>query len=311
MSEFVSEFVSDSVHLRLLENPGVLWQRTIEQTQHALSCGALLSIPTTHEFIEQAGAKFLVRTVTNLIRKEVSDLKQKQEEIATGKPINPFLPYDRDLFVVDISDTHVCLLNKFNVADHHLLIITRAFEEQEALLTLDDFAALWACLAEVDGLAFYNAGSVAGASQRHKHLQLVPFPFVEKIRLPIDPLINAVNSTDRITTIPEFPFIHAFTKLDRIDTAKQLLERYWELLEAVRIDSNQIIQSAPYNFLATREWMMIVPRSQAEYSAIAVNSLAFAGALLVRNSEQLETLKQLRPLNFLKNVAIASSSSAG
>lgn len=298
-----------SDHLPLLENPGVLWQRTIEQTQHALSCGALLSIPTSQTLIEQAGARFLVRIVTNLIRKEAADLKQKQEEVATGKPIDPFLPYDRDLFVVDISDTHVCLLNKFNVVENHLLIITRAFEEQEALLTLSDLEAMWACLSEVDGLAFYNGGSVAGASQRHKHLQLVPFPFVQDgDRLPIDPLVQAVTSPD-ITVIPEFPFIHAFKKLDRTNTPDQLLECYSELLETVGIDSHQPIQTAPYNFLATREWMMIVPRSQAEYRSIAVNSLAFAGALLVRTPEQLETLKQLRPLNFLKNVAVVSLTS--
>jgi len=294
-----------SNHLPLLENPGILWQRTIEQTQYALSCGALLSIPTSQTFIEQAGAKFLVRIVTNLIRKEASDLKQKQDEIATGKPIDPFLPYDRDLFVVDISETHVCLLNKFNVVENHLLIITRAFEEQEALLTLSDLTAMWACLSEVDGLAFYNGGSVAGASQRHKHLQLVPFPFIKNgDRLPIDPLIHTVNSSD-VTVIPDFPFIHAFKKLENIANPEQLLICYSELLETIGIDPHQSIQTAPYNFLATREWMMIVPRSQAEYQEIAVNSLAFAGALLVRNTEQLETLKQLRPLNFLKNVAIA------
>ena len=304
--------MSDFLHSTLLESPGILWQRTIEQTQHALSCGALLSIPTSHEFIEQSGAKFLVRTVTNLIRKEVSDLKQKQDEKLIGKPIDPFLPYDRDLFVVDISETHICLLNKFNVADHHLLIVTRGFEEQEMLLTLSDFTALWACLSEVDGLAFYNAGSVAGASQRHKHLQLVPFPFVAELdRLPIDPLIQAINSRDRITVIPKFPFLHAFTKLDQINTAEELLERYLELLKTVSIHHNQTIQSAPYNFLATREWMMIVPRSRAEFSTIAVNSLAFAGALLVRNADQLETLKQLRPLDFLKNVAVTSSIYSG
>lgn len=293
-----------SEHLTLLENPGILWQRTIEQTQHALSCGALLSIPTSQTFIEQAGARFLVRIVTNLIRKEAADLKQKQEEIAIGKPIDPFLPYDRDLFVVDISDTHVCLLNKFNVVENHLLIITRGFEEQESLLTFSDLEAMWACLSEVDGLAFYNGGSAAGASQRHKHLQIVPFPLVQNgDRLPIDPLIQSVNSSD-ITVISEFPFIHAFKKLDRINTPDQLLESYSELLETVGIDPHQSVQTAPYNFLATREWMMIVPRSQAEYRAIAVNSLAFAGALLVRTPEQLETLKQLRPLNFLKNVAV-------
>jgi sulfate adenylyltransferase (ADP) / ATP adenylyltransferase len=299
--------MDELLHLPLLENPGMLWQRTIEQTQSALSCGALLSIPTSHEFVEQAGVRFLVRIVNNLIRKEAADLKQKQEE-QVGKFVNPFLPYDRDLFVADISDTHVCLLNKFNVVDHHLLIITRAFEEQEALLTLNDFVAMWACLSEVDGLAFYNAGKEAGASQRHKHLQLVPFPVEKNIdRLPIDPLIKSVQFRSHITVIPEFPFLHALTQLDPEMTPEDLLQCYYELLETVGIRSNTIMQTAPYNLLATREWMMIVPRSQAEYSSIAVNSLAFSGALLVRNAEQLDTLKQLRPLNFLKNVAVMPS----
>ena len=81
------------------------------------------------------------------------------------------------MFVADISPTHVCLLNKFNVIDHHLLVVTRAFEEQDAAINAADFAALWVCMAEVDGLAFYNGGKLAGASQRHKHLQIAPLPW--------------------------------------------------------------------------------------------------------------------------------------
>lgn len=311
--------MDELLHLPLVENPGTLWHRTIEQTQHALSCGALLSIPTSYEFVEQAGVRFLVRIVNNLIRKEAADLKQRQDE-QTGRFIDPFLPYERDLFVVDISDSHVCLLNKFNVVDHHLLIVTRAFEEQEALLTLNDFVALWACLSEVEGLAFYNAGKAAGASQRHKHLQLVPFPVEKNVdRLPIDPLIKAIQfrdasgtrKRDPITVIPEFSFLHALTQLNPEMSPEDLLQRYYELLEAVGISSYGVMQSAPYNLLATREWMMIVARSQAGFSGIAANSLAFSGALLVRNAEQLETLKQLRPLNFLKNVAVMSSIKTG
>jgi sulfate adenylyltransferase (ADP) / ATP adenylyltransferase len=303
--------MNELLHLPLLEHPGTLWQRTIAQTQHALSCGALLSIPTRYELVEQSGVQFLVRIVKNLIRKEEADRKQQNSE-QIGKPFNPFLPYERDLFVLDISETHLCLLNKFNVVAHHLLIVTREFEEQEALLTLNDFTALWACLSEVEGLAFYNGGKEAGASQRHKHLQLVPFPMEKEIdRVPISALIENIQSHDRITVIPEFPFLHALTRLEPNITPEDLLQRYYELLEILGIRSNRVMQSAPYNLLATREWMLIVPRSQPGFSGIGVNSLAFAGALLVQNSEQLETLKQLRPLNFLKNVAVMSSIEAG
>ncbi len=61
-------------------------------------------------------------------------------------PPNPFLPFDEDFFVTDISDTHVCLLNKFNVVDYHILIVARSFEGQESLLTLKTWGQIFSCL---------------------------------------------------------------------------------------------------------------------------------------------------------------------
>ena len=121
----------------ILLKPGTLWQKVVDRTSHALQCGALLTIPTDYEFVEQNGVKFLVRILSNLDRKYQAKKKQDRDT-ATGKDFNPFLPYEEDLFVADISATHVCILNKFNVVGYHLLIVTRAFEEQESLLTLQD-----------------------------------------------------------------------------------------------------------------------------------------------------------------------------
>jgi ATP adenylyltransferase len=50
--------------------------------------------------------------------------------------------------------------------------------------------------------------------------------------------------------------------------------------------------------------MLLVPRSQPSFNSIAINSLGFAGALLVRNQEQMAILKQCSPLTVLQNVAI-------
>ncbi|MBD2197334.1 MULTISPECIES: ATP adenylyltransferase family protein [Calothrix] len=291
---------------KILLQPGTLWQSVKERTEYALNCGALLSIPTEFEFVEQDGVKFLVRILSNLVRKDAAKKKQTQQSAVTGKDFNPFLPYDEDLFVANISDTHVCILNKFNVVDHHLLIITRAFAEQESLLTREDFAAMWACLAEYDGLVFYNGGQVAGASQRHKHLQMVPLPLTTAgVSVPIEPLFKAATVENLIATLPGLPFKHAFGTLDPSWSATTTLELYRALLQAVgitAIDDN--MQSAAYNLLATREWMLIVARSQEEYQGISVNSLGFAGALLVRNQEQMQLLKQQGPMNILKSVAI-------
>ncbi|NJO94417.1 MAG: hypothetical protein HC820_08970 [Hydrococcus sp. RM1_1_31] len=205
------------------------------------------------------------------------------------------------------------LLNKYNVIPNHLLIITRAFEEQEDWLTLQDFEALWVTLAEIDGLAFYNGGKAAGASQRHKHLQLIPFPFIPgETTIPIEPAFASAQFQSLIGKIPHFPFIHAFVKLDFAGetslekAAKLTLEYYCQLIEAVGLSFEGNRQTGAYNLLMTRKWMLLVPRSQESFESIAVNSLGFAGALLVRNQQQLELLKkQYKPLTLLKNVAIS------
>lgn len=286
---------------------GTLWKRTIEQTDRALACGALHTIPTDYELVEQAGIRFLVREISNLARK---DAAKKTPHKTPGKDFNPFLPYDENMFVADISDTHVCLLNKFNVVEHHLLIVTRAFEEQESLLTLSDFQAMWIALAEIDGLAFYNSGKTAGASQRHKHLQLVPLPLVPNGEaIPIRSMLANAVFEGMVGTIPSFPFVHAFVKLnpDGVrspeEAGKTTLECYRTLMQTVGLwDEKSDRPLGPYNFLATREWMLIVPRSQENFAGIEVNSLGFAGALLVRNEDQMKIMKDNGPLNVLKTV---------
>ncbi|MDJ0599383.1 MAG: phosphorylase [Crocosphaera sp.] len=286
--------------------PNSLWQKVKKTTEHALSCGALKSIPTEYELIKDNDIDFLVRIVTNLDRKDNAKKQQKK----LGKDFNPFLPYEKDLFVADISETHVCLLNKFNVVDDHLLIITRDFEEQETLLTLNDFTALWACLLQVDGLGFYNSGKIAGSSQRHKHLQLVPFPLIPELpKTPIDQIIATANYQDNIGQIPCFNFVHGITKIlsqdnnNSLELAQQSLESYHYLLKSLNIATKQEEKPEPYNLLITREWMMMVRRSQPKYESISVNSLGFAGALLVKNEQQMQTLKTLKPLTILEKVA--------
>lgn len=288
---------------------GTLWAKVIERTEHALTCGALLSIPTEYEFVEQDGVRFLVRILSNLARKDEAKQKQNKETANSGKDFNPFLPYDEDLFVADLSDTHVCIFNKFNVVDYHLLIITREFEEQDSWLTLQDFEAMWACLTEIDGLAFYNAGKIAGASQRHKHLQLVPLPLVPTgVQIPIAPLLEKAEFKGSIGTIPGLPFRHGFARLDSswmqspLQAAGFTLECYRNLLETLGLNNGK--QPGAYNLLATRNWMLIVPRSQEEFESISVNSLGFAGALLVRNSEQMKILKDYKPMTLLQKVAV-------
>lgn len=300
------EASSDS---RLLLEPGHLWSKAVAQTEHALACGALQPIPTESTVIEQAGIPFLVRILANITRKETA----KQQEQAKGKDFNPFLPYDRDLFVADLSPTHVCLLNKYNVVDYHLLVITRDFVEQETLLTQADFAALWTCLGEIDGLGFYNSGKDAGASQRHKHLQIVPLPLTPAgAKIPIESALAASVWQGNIGRSLHLPFQHAWTQLNWQATlsaeaaAQMTLAAYEELLKQLGLyNKTQQTLNGAYNLLITRHWMLIVPRSHERFRSIPVNSLGFAGTLFVRDSGQLDQLQAMRPLTLLQNVAKA------
>ncbi len=298
---------------KLLLKPGTLWERLTQQTEYARQTGALQSIATDFQFIQQDDIAFLVRSVSNLARKEKAQKQQKQKEIKTGKYFDPFLPYEEDLFVSDISPTHLCLLNKFNVVEHHLLIVTRAFEEQDELLNIKDFVALWACMQEIDGLAFYNGGKIAGASQRHKHLQLVPLPFIPNTDIvPIQPAIDRVVFTNCVGTIPSFPFLHAIAliKITEPDSplaaAKVMLDCYYSLLETVglSIDPDNSLQLGAYNLLATRNWMLLVPRKQEAFASISINSLGFAGSLFVRDRTSLELLQELSPMAILNGVSV-------
>lgn len=136
----MAESATNSPHHSLLQ-PGTLWSQATARTKTARESGALKSIKTEYHLIQQHEIAFVVRTLSNIALKEVARAKQSHQEAKSGKRVDPFLPYEPDLFVGDISSTHICLLNKFNVVDNHLLIVTRDYQEQTDLLNLKDFTA--------------------------------------------------------------------------------------------------------------------------------------------------------------------------
>jgi ATP adenylyltransferase len=295
-------FVSEQQQLPV----GDLWPRTVAATAQARAAGALHTIAAGLHFVEQDGIRFGVHVPAG--HGQIAHARKGDRSHA-----DPFLPYDPLMFVADLSPTHICLLNKFNVFAHHLLIVTRAFEEQQAPLNAADFAALWQCLVQVDGLAFYNAGRAAGASQRHKHLQLAPFPlWPGEAGLPMEQAL-AVDMLDTQPSVRAWPYRHAAVRVagDWMDDPQaagdELARRYRALLAALAIDGEDGDGLLPpYNLLATRRWLLLTPRSQAEIDGIPVNALGFGGSLLARTPAQLEHLRTLGPLAVLHKVTGAA-----
>ena len=276
---------------------GSLWHQVTAVSERALARGAQIPIATRRETVSDGGVTFVVHVLEGIEHKEKVTGEQQSSD---G---NPFLPPDPDLFVAELSPTHRVVLNKFNVLAVHLLIVTRCFEDQGQLLGLDDLDALAACLEEIDGLGFYNAGRVAGASQSHKHLQLVPLPLGPGATgTPVDDLL-ATAPEDEPGRLPALPFPHAALRLPEGGVhrgdASSLLEAYRRMLERCSIRE----PGRPYHLLATRRWMLLVPRTQERFEGFSVNSLGFAGSLLVRDTEQLERVREIGPMRVLAAVA--------
>lgn len=119
-----------------------LWKQVKETTEKAISVGALSSLNTRIEFVQDGGVEWFVRVVESLNKKptnlagmcpqsqthrntrkhtHANTLAHNTQHTGAGNntkspSFNPFLPYDPNLYVTTIYKTHNILLNKFNVA---------------------------------------------------------------------------------------------------------------------------------------------------------------------------------------------------
>jgi ATP adenylyltransferase len=267
------------------------WTEVVDRADAALASGVMHSFDCALEFVQDAGVEFVMRVATKFPKGETA--AGKRAGTPRG-PADPFAAPDPALIVRDrLTPTHRALLNKYSVLREHLLVVTREFEEQRQPLNERDFAALAICMEDAEVLAFYNGGSEAGASQAHKHLQVVTLPLSPRHSVPMDVVLEKPQ--------PALPFRHAFARLDagRTSRPSAMLETYMELHRAARLDFPQ-----PYNLLVTHEWMLVVPRSRDRFQDISINSLAFAGSYFVRDAKHANVIAASKPMSVLASVAI-------
>jgi ATP adenylyltransferase len=292
-----------------------------EVSQRALASGHLLPIETQSHWVPDQAMTFLIRIVARLAEKPKPPFATATGTSPGATPRNPFLPYEPELMVAKLSSTHVALLNKFMVVPDHLLIVTRQFASQtEALLTAD-FLALSMCLRAYESVGFYNGGPVAGASQPHRHLQLIPLPLdTEGPPLPVEELLWQGDPLPEVVfQSPRLPFMHravrwheplpldnhsSFTGAaqdDDIMWSQRIKSAYDRLLDSLgwaTVDADH-----PYNLLVTRRGMLLVPRREECFAGVSLNAMAYAGALLVKDTEQYRQLLAAGPMQALCTTA--------
>jgi ATP adenylyltransferase len=113
-----------------------------------------------------------------------------------------------------LSTRYNLVLNKFAIVPEHFILSTAEFAPQTHVLEQDDLAATYACIRAYSAqdafsssssssseercgelFAFFNSGPHSGASQPHRHIQLLP---VERMRagLPQDAAADAAADND-------------------------------------------------------------------------------------------------------------------
>ncbi|WP_320821822.1 hypothetical protein [Reinekea sp.] len=263
-----------------------LWQRMTAVAQQASAQGQLAIVASEYEIIAEGGIDFVLRYAPHLGGNKATARSDSSEQ-SLANPDNPFLHPDPALWVEALGQSHNLLLNKYSLLPLHGLITTRGFVEQSGLLNLADFSAIGGVLDQVDGLIFYNGGALAGASQTHRHFQLVPKDLGGG-GLPIE---SAVQAWQRDSQQRIYPFVHRVHSLPNWQP-ETLLEA-WHKLE---------FSWQACNLLITRQWMLVVPRTQASFGGLAINSLGLAGGLLAKNQQELALIRRLGPMALLGHV---------
>lgn len=124
-----------------------------------------------------------------------------------------------------------------------------------------------------------------------------------------------------IYTIESLPYIHVLVPLDlnfiSTSTDPEELEGYLgqmffglldSMIQQLRVNGSQMTMS--YNFILTKQYMMLVPRQKEHWEVpdkgirLSVNSMAFAGYLLTKRPEEVETMKECNILDILSEVGV-------
>ena len=272
-----------------------LLQKATEVTAAAKTCGALLPLDTSLSHLTgERGISFELRHLLSATPKHLR---------SAGPKPNPFLPWDQRLEVERINDSHVVILNKFPVQAAHMLLITQAWQPQTGWLSIKD----WHALALVDlmttGLWFFNSGPDAGASQPHRHLQLIPRAAGDQICAREDWFRRRVE--DRATPGDD-PLLRScrVAPISSTLTGETLQQMYLSLAAELGLGhpSNDGQPRGAYNLLLSRHWMAIVRRRREGIRGFSVNALGFAGSLLSTDESDRDWIQREGPEALLQAV---------
>ena len=253
------------------------------------------------------------------------------------KPLDPFENPPPALRLADVGPSHFLVLNKFAVVPEHFILVTREFKQQTHILEPADLEATLACIQAYEEddapagrdeegrlYAFFNSGEHSGASQPHRHIQLLP---ISRMR---DGLVDGETAwsvlADHLDSYrPPFAVFS-----ERIHLGMPAAELHAAYLRLYRRACRAVVRHAKtttaaaaaasgpdgeealipehgealisYNMAMTRSTLVLSPRLAEGakilgpdgdvLGSLALNGTVLAGTALVKNELEWETLKK-------------------
>ncbi|EGX94483.1 bis(5'-nucleosyl)-tetraphosphatase, putative [Cordyceps militaris CM01] len=290
----------------------------------ALADGDLFYFATQVQDMRVGALSFQLRFSPALANKpKPQPPSPKRDAAAPSKPFDPFeyTSPPGPLFVGDVGASHFLVLNKFAVVPGHFILATRAYRAQTHVLEADDLHATLACLRaceeEEEGVsdgndgdgalfAFFNGGAHSGASQPHRHIQMLP---VRAMREGL-PAASAwrVLMARRDAVAPFTTFAEDITlSTTREDLYAAYLRLYQQAVRAVRGEDEFAPASGEaaisYNMAMTRDRLVLCPRlaeggtvtdpdTGAAVGTVSLNGTMLAGTALVKTEAEWEALRR-------------------
>ena len=267
-----------------------LWRGALALSESARASGDL--VPLRTELVEDPGLHpFVLRRL----------LSRTPKHLTGGGPRpNPFLPWEPALELQRLGAGHVVLLNKYPVQPAHLLLITQDWQPQAGWLAAEDWRAVVAVSQDTGGFWFFNSCAAAGASQPHRHLQLLP----RRADEPSCPLADCFRQ-QLAGEPPAWPWRYAIAARRRADDPAELEQLYRR--QARELDLGEPGRDAqprhPYNLLFDDDWFVTVRREQEHCAGYSVNALGFGGYLLATSRSDSGWLERHGPWELLRRVA--------
>ncbi|KAJ8128670.1 hypothetical protein O1611_g4963 [Lasiodiplodia mahajangana] len=272
--------------------------------------GDLLYYPTQVAILAVGSLAFQLRYSPSLAQKP----KPPKPVDPNTRPFNPFENPSPALLVAQLPPSHRLVLNKFAIVPEHFILATKDFKPQTYLLERGDIDAAYACVQAYHGagkelFVFFNSGGHSGASQPHRHLQLLP---VECMMYGLETAEHGSEwavLADRLCggekTVPFTVFTSPInTQMNAEEKHLAYLSLYKHAVRAAMADVEAVEEGEAqisYNFAMTSKCMALCPRIAEgapirddhgrEIGNVALNGTVLAGTALVKNKAEWDALR--------------------